>query len=341
MKILEYTARDTGVDLTSSGADSKLGQRIQLKHAAPIGRIALLIKRVGTPSGYLQCKLYSDSSSLPNAVTTNGSSDGILTSGVGTAYAYTNFDFDLDGRPTMEARTNYHVVLEPSSGYTYANGSAEIIWGVDATDPYYVNGEAETYDGTDWTNRATASDFCLKVYTRRRTGDEYWSLSEVEAMVKHLTNGGVFDNDDSKVSVKQAYDFGETVSNEIDAWLAGAGFSTPVTSTTAKDMFRKSANAGVAMHCELSQPTAGFRGERGADTRTGALRVLYLELKKALEDDGEFVDTLIAIGLSRAAAGQLGRGLSAGGILDDDLTDWEDDDSLVHATFRREIWDNP
>lgn len=339
MNVLEYTTNSTGVDLTSgSVANTNLGMRFQLKQAAPVGRISLYLKKTGSPAGYLQASIYSDDgSSLPDAVVTNGASDGVTMASLSTSYGWVDFDFDMNARPELDASTSYHIVLT-SSGYTYTDGTTEVIWGCDQLTPHYSSGEGETYDGMTWTDIATATDFDFKIFTGEREGADYSSISLVASFVKHLTYNGAFDYSTTcELSPTRIYDMGEQISNQIDSWFASAGFDTPITNSKALSRIRQPASAGVAMDAELTQRTAGFRGERGSDTRTGAFRTLYMQLRTSLVDDEgkEFDDVL-----DKEASGQFGRGLTAGGILVDDLEDQEDDDDLIQPKFKKAMWDN-
>jgi hypothetical protein len=286
----------------------------------------------------LQVEIHSTSSNNPSGTAlSNGTSVGVPMSDVST-FGWVNFDFHLDTRPICSADTFYHIVLK-SNGYKYGDGINEIIWGVDETNNYYVDGEAETYDGATWTNRATDSDFIFQLYSKQRS--VYSSLPEVEALVRHLTNNGTFDGTTSPTAAN-VMDFEESVADQIDSWFAGAGFTTPVTNTTALNMIRQPANFGVAMTCEQTQRTSGFRGERGADTKVGAFRTIFLELKDSLADGQEFVEALISVGLVRTTRGALGAGLSAGGISDTDLANYQEDDTdLVQPYFKRKMWNNP
>lgn len=340
MLLLEYDSanRDTGIDLASTGADQQLGQRFKLRRAAPVGKVQLWLKKVGSPTGYLQCEIQtSDTSSNPSE-TDIGASSGVSMSDVGSSYGWVSFDFDIDARPKLQANIDYHIVLK-SSGYTYTDGTTEIVLGVDSTNNFFVLGEAETFDGTNWSNYSTDSDCCFRLYSKSRT--VYSNLTEVEGLTRHLTDNGTYNFDSaSKVKISQVMDFEESVANEIDGWLAGAGFSTPVTDTTAKTVLRSYANAGTAFWCEMTQTTAAFREARGAGTRTGAFYRLYTSLRDGLQEGEEMVDTFVSLGLGRTTLGALGKGLTSGGIEDDDRDDWEDDDTLVRPKFTTGMWDN-
>jgi len=336
MKLLEYTTQNAGVDLTSTGADQQLGQRFRLHRAAPIGRVSLYLKKVGSPAGYLVVDLQYTSSDNPSgSVIGSCTSTPVIMSGVGTGYTWVDFDILDDAREIISPLTSYHVVLR-SSGYTYANGVTEIVWGCDQTAPIYLDGEGEAYSGSAWSNIGTDTDFCFKLFSRERV--VYTSLSEIEASTRHLTDKGKY-NTDSAVSIMAVMDFEEDTCNEVDSWLAGAGFDTPLTDDTAIKLIRSYANFGVAMRCELTQRTAGFTiGE--TDTRAGAFRSQYYYLRDELQDGGAMVDMLVSIGLDRTTSTKLSSGLTAGHIDVDERDDYRDDEDIISPTFKTDMWDN-
>jgi hypothetical protein len=332
MLLLEYTTQNTGEDLTTSGW---LGQRFSLYRDAPVGRVQLYLKTTGSPSGVLWIEIYSDDSGNPDAMITNGKSKGVKVSSLASAYGYIDFDFYTDNRPSLTSATDYHIVLK-STGYTYTDGTTEVVWGCDQTDPAYLDGEGEVYDGS-WSNIATATDFDFKLYSRRRS--VYSELQEVEALIKHATATGQFSSS-SNITATAIMDIQEDISDEIDTWLAGAGFDTPVTSTSAINILKPYAKWGVMMGAELTQRSAGFRAQGGADTRTGAFRSLYHYLRDEIRSGGALVDSLIDAGLERSSTGSLAAGLTAGHIDEDERDDYRDDDDIIQPLFQSDMWDN-
>ena len=314
---------------------------MKFRHVSPVGKVRLWLKKTGSPVGYLQVEIYSDDNiGQPDEVLTNGASAGIPMSSVSSSYGWVDFDFDLDSRPGIEQNVLYHIVLKPS-GYTYSDGVTEIIWGCDQTSPHYVDGAGKTYDGADWTTIGTATDFAFEVYTGARTGKDYSSIRNVESSVMHFTNAGTFDfSSDSKLTPTRVYDFGEIISNQIDLWLRGAGFTTPVTDTTIHTMLEPYATAGVAMWCEMTARTSGVRSGRSSNTPVGGFRDLYENLRDGLENGGEIEEALLGLGLAKISTREIGRGLTSGGIDEDERDDQLDDDTLIRVFFDREMWDN-
>lgn len=344
MKILEYASdnRSTAVDLTSSGANQMLAQSFQLKQSGTVGTVRLYLRKIGAPLGYLQVSIRADDGAgLPDTPLTNGDSNGLPMASVDTSWGYVDFTYDMDGRPEMDASTTYHLVLLASSSYSYTDGTTEIAWGADQSSPHFVDGEGETYNGTIWSDISTDTDFCFQVYTGERTDISYPSIRSVAHAVKQHTNSGTIDySADSKLSPTEVYDYADQVSDQIDLWLQGAGFETPITDTMAKRMLRPYADAGTAMWCELTSNTASFRGAQGAGTRMGAFRTLYESLQEQLREGGEIVDAFVTLGIAREDTIKSARGLTAGGVEDSDRDSWDDDDTLIKPRFTRDMWDN-
>lgn len=331
MLLIKYTEQSTSVALTTM-----LAQGVKVKRHAPVGKVSLYLKKIGSPEGYLQIEVWSDSDG-PDRIIANGDSDGVPCSLLTTDYDWVDFEFDDDSRPEIWSTKNYHIVLKASDDYSYSSGVTEVVWGCDQDSPHYAWGEGQTYDGATWSDISPNTDFCFKVYSKDRS--VYSSISDVEAIIKNHTDGGVLTHE-STVTVTKAMDFEEMVSNEIDLWLSGAGFSTPVTDDNVIAMLRSYAVAGTALYCELTQPTSGFRGEHGADTRTGGFRTLYYSLRRDLEQGGGLVDALVSLGLSYSDVWDSGSGLTAGGIEYDEHEDWIDDDTLIKPKFELDMWEN-
>lgn len=341
MLLVEQASQDSGEDLASgSVANAQLGQRFQLYRPSTIGKISLYLKRVGSPAGYLYCEVQSTTSDNPSGTAlSSGTSTSVLCSSLATSYGWIDFDLPANDRPTVPAKVSRHIVLR-SSGYTYSDGVTEVIWGVDATSPSFQPGEGETYEAKAaiWSNLSSGGDFAFKLYSRTRS--VYSKLTSIEAFTRLYTDSGTYSTGTTP-SIMEVMDFEEDVADEVDSWLAGAGFDTPLTNTEALNMIRPYTNAGVAFLIEMTAAQAGFSGERATDTRAGAFRMMYYELRNGLMDGGEFVDSLTALGLSRVAAGNLGRGLTSGGWLESEADDYTDSDTHIQKIFSRGQWDNP
>ncbi len=154
------SGRDAGIDLTSSGADSKLAVKFTLTRRMEIRQVNLWLSRTGAPAGTIDVAIYTDSSGLPGALVATSSTvdpDGVDGAPLGR-YGKVQFPIPAAAIVELEAGT-YHAVLE-STGYTYANGTTEIILGVDQSS---VTNTVSTYNPTTWSAYATDSAGILEV----------------------------------------------------------------------------------------------------------------------------------------------------------------------------------
>lgn len=157
---------------------------------------------------------------------------------------------------------------------------------------------------------------------------DYGSAAGVAYLVRHLTTSGTFDAN-SKVTLTAVGAFLDDVSAEMTMILAAQGYTTPITTPTrVKTYLDRIANNGGAMYCELTQPSAGFRGVENADTRAGAFRRLYEEGKKLLGN----TQALLALGVGQSTATT--RGIWSGSTQDDDGNDKD-------PVFERDMFDYP
>lgn len=160
-------------------------------------------------------------------------------------------------------------------------------------------------------------------------------LSVVEVLVRYLTTEGEFTDTSSHANAlteTQATALQTETYKEINGWLRGAGFSTPVDESGATDFLATYENYGTAMRCELTQRTAGFRAE-GSETRAATFRRLFHELRDQLKKpDSEAVKALIGWDCDRLSQAPKGK-LYAGGISIDEKDDYEDDDDRVKPAF--------
>lgn len=165
---------DAGVDLTSAGEEKKLGMQFQVDHGGTVSRIRLWLKKTGTPAGNLTAAIWSDSSSLPDAAITNGTSSNVAADSLATSYGWIDFTFSTD--PVIEGGTVYHIVLA-SSGYTYADGVTEVIWGVDQSSPRTTN--YFSHRNSSWSNYGTNSTAAYQVHY---AGEKLIGILRVEAV---------------------------------------------------------------------------------------------------------------------------------------------------------------
>jgi len=157
---VDEAGRDAGIDLASSGADQKLGVLFTLDYRMEVHQVNLWLSRTGTPAGTCSVALYTVASNLPDKLIATSSDvdpDGLEGAPAGI-YNRVRFPFPADEIIELPAGT-YAAVLQ-ASGYTYANGTTEIILGVDQSG---VTNTVATYNGTVWSAYGTDSAGIVEV----------------------------------------------------------------------------------------------------------------------------------------------------------------------------------
>ena len=320
----EYAYASTAIALKSSGADTYLAQGIKINRTTSVGSIYVYLTPSGTPGGYLYIEIQDSS----NVLITDGTSFGVPVTSLSAGW--NEFTFDQDARPTLSDDTQYYIAIK-HSGYTYS-ATDNVTWACDQSAPHYTRGVGKTYN-VSWAAIATATDFIFRIYSGSRT-TTYSRLSEVESLVRIITDAGRFTNS-TNPTVANVMDFEDTVADTIDGWLLGAGITAPLTDSTAKNMIRYYANHCVALECELTQNTVGFTSDSD-QTKAGALRLICDLLKKDLEKGGNIASALLSAQDGLSVGG--GDGLTAGMIDVDDLDDRDEDTALVQPIFKIGDW---
>ena len=323
----EYANASTALALKSSGADTYLAQGIKINRTTSVGSVYVYLTPSGTPGGYFYIEIQDGS----NVLVTDGTSLGVPVTSLSAGW--NEFTFDQDARPTLSDGTQYYIALK-HSGYTYSTTN-NVTWSCDQSAPHYTRGVGKTYN-VAWAALATGTDFIFRVYSGTRT-TIYSRLNEVEALIRHLTTSGKFD-DASVPTVSNVMDFEDTVADMIDGWLTGAGITAPLTDDTAKSVIRSYANHCVARECEMTQNTTGFTNQSDR-TKAGAFNLLCETLREDLETGGNIADALLNLedGISASGAD----GLTAGMIDVDDRDDRDDDDTLIQPLFKIKDFQRP
>ncbi len=86
---------------------------------------------------------------------------------------------------------------------------------------------------------------------------DYGSLLGTAAYVIHMTKGGTFDGTTAPTDT-QVNTFLTQLSNQLNSWLASAGYVVPVTGPLAKAVLDGYADMGAAGRCELTMRSAGY-----------------------------------------------------------------------------------
>jgi len=333
MLLDQYTIISESVELSSSGADNQLAQGFKIQRDVPIGRVYLYLTILGAPGGYLQAKIYSDSSG-PSSQITNGASDPVLCSDIDTGWVA--FDFNMDARPEVSDAAQMYIVLASAGGYA-ADATNYIALHGDQTVPHYVDGSGYTYN-VSWAGVSTATDFAFKIYSGRQQY-VYSNIRDVEhisAPMTQNTDSRRF-NFDSTPSIEAVLDHEESVARKIDSWLAGAGIDTPLTADADIDIVQGNANYCVALECEMMHRTAGFWTKEGS-TRAAALRKMCNDLHDDLKNNGIIYSALKNEQDDSPISGS--DALTAGQIDSDDRDDRAADSEIIQPAFSANQWDN-
>ena len=166
-----FTAAVSGDDISVSeiqmmeaatfadGAD-KLAQGFQISASSTVQSVRLWLKKVGSPTGNLTVKIQTNNAGNPSGTTvTNGTSGTIAASSLSTSYDWITFTFSTP--PSLNAATQYHLVLETADSVSETN---YISWGADGSSPSYANGEMKSEASAVWS--AESKDACFLMLTQ-------------------------------------------------------------------------------------------------------------------------------------------------------------------------------
>jgi len=158
--------QDSGVVLTSSGADQRLAQGIEVPSQTTVNSVLLYLTRVGASPGTLRVEIHpDDGGGFPSGTPVlGGVSSTVSINGI-DSIGYEWIRFGMEGGPVLQPGTPYHLVLR-SSGYVYDSGVSEVTLGVDQSAPGYPDGSLATFDGADWTAVSPDTDACFRVIQR-------------------------------------------------------------------------------------------------------------------------------------------------------------------------------
>ncbi len=336
MLLAQYTTINASVPLTATGVAPSLAQGFKIKRDATFKRIYLYLTRTGNPGGSLWVYIKADDAG-PGSDIVNGISAAVIVSTVSESGEWVAFDFDADSLPHLEQDAVRYITLVRSSQYT-PSASAYISWGADQTSPHYLDGVGHSYGTEGWEVISPATDFAFKVLTGTRLYT-YPAVRTVESMSAQMTSAEDERrfNHSTLPSIEAVLSYEESVSNMIDAWLAGASVNTPLTTDAQIALVQPYANYCMALECELTHRTSGFYTEEG-DTRASALRKLCGELRDDIKNGGVIISAIKDEQSLSPASGSAA--LSAGHIESTERDDNIADTDLIQPIFRAGMWDN-
>jgi hypothetical protein len=161
---VDEAGRDAGIDLATTGAGAKLGIKFTLDYRMDIHQVGLWLSRTGaTVDGTIDVAIYTQSANLPDKLIARSIAIDIdePEGAPQGRYARVRFPFAAGNIFELDAGT-YWAVLE-SEGYTYADGTTEVLLGVDQSSP--AANTVATYNGTTltWSAYGTPSAGILEV----------------------------------------------------------------------------------------------------------------------------------------------------------------------------------
>lgn len=164
----------------------KLAQGFQSGSAADVGVVDLWLKKVGSPTGNLTAKIYSDSGGNPNTLL--GTSTNVAASSLGTSYGTISFAFASP--VNVSTSTQYHLVLETSDSQSNSN---YVVSGADASSPGYANGQLRGYDGASWSGLTMDAIFEVRTttfYHPQKLKVDRWSGSHADMVNRYGDSAG-------------------------------------------------------------------------------------------------------------------------------------------------------
>lgn len=138
---------------------TSIAQGISHSANASLEYVDINLKRTGTfTTETLKIELYTSSGGQPNTLVTNGASNTVLASSVGTSAGLIRFTWA--SLPAMTASTQYHLVLTSTAT---AGASNFIEWSTD-TAGTYTGGTSSGLTSGGWANAVAAADAYFVLY---------------------------------------------------------------------------------------------------------------------------------------------------------------------------------
>lgn len=140
--------------------------------------------------------------------------------------------------------------------------------------------------------------------------NSYGAATQVASLTKRYTTAGVYDAA-SNPTVTEVESWIDDVSATMNAVLAGAGFSIPVTQTDAKAAIAAFVVGVVADLCHAQNNAGRFFTQKALESGVNPLAAIRRELKAWVEENAA---GLAALGAARTLEDQRSNSLVAGYI---------------------------
>ena len=171
-------AGDLRTSITTSNVDlySNIAQGVS--HTGTpnvVTSVKLWLRRVGSSSDNLTVSLCADSAGSPGSVITDGTSNAVVMSTLGTSFAYAEFPYSVGARPSLSSGVQYWIKLETTGS---ASNTVYVEVGTDNTSPSYANGQTKTDTGGTWSATSPASDSIFELYIQNDAFQEQLSIGQ-------------------------------------------------------------------------------------------------------------------------------------------------------------------
>jgi len=156
----DYLVQDSATENNTNNDDypvndsaDKRAQKIRVV-AIKAGFVRLYLKKLGAPNANCRVVIYTNSGGLPGAPVTNGTSEKVPCSSIGTNLDWRGFYFLTP--PALQKNQQYWVVFEYTDT-VLVDGSNRISWGIDSAGGYGEGGAV--YTSGAWSSYAQSHNF--------------------------------------------------------------------------------------------------------------------------------------------------------------------------------------
>ena len=132
--------------ISSHNENDKLAQGFQVTGSQTINDVELYLKKEGTPTGTMTCRIETDNSGEPSGTLVDANATTTVAESTVTT-SYTEIQFTFSTTFTISGSTQYWIVLSTSRAQDATNN---IHWGADSSAASYANGEMMRDIGGTW-----------------------------------------------------------------------------------------------------------------------------------------------------------------------------------------------
>lgn len=140
----QYTTdEDASQNVGSASSNQSVSQGFKLSASGKLRYAQVKLLKVGSPTGQITCKIYSDNAGVPGSLLSTSQNINIAT--IPTTATWVHFTF-TNGATLSATPTQYHLVMTGA-----VNASNYYQWRMDGSAATYTGGSKATYNGSAWT----------------------------------------------------------------------------------------------------------------------------------------------------------------------------------------------